>query len=109
MKKPNVIFSNIDIDGTPKEKMYKTGASMETLANILEKIAKIKGVSIIEITESSRKGYHIRIMCDSKQKCEMVKLVFDDYHRLYKDLNRPYYHREVLFNSFKIFISKNRY
>ena len=69
----------------------------EFIKRVLEKIIKsCKFLSNFNVRHSAFKGFHIVLFCE--RKCDICRMVYDDFRRLAYDLNRPEYARDILFS-----------
>jgi len=71
----------------------------ETLGRIIYKIwgCRLCGYSANLVgVKDTLKGYHMELRC--RGNCELCRLVFDDPVRYSRDLRRPVFSRDVLFD-----------
>ena len=69
-------------------------ADRDTLRKVLAKIEG-RGCKVLKVRISpSMNGYHVEVVC----RCGACRLVFDDPERLARDLCRPVFSQNVLFD-----------
>lgn len=80
-------INTLDIDTTDKE----------VIAHILGKIIYYcPHIKDFDYKFSSSKGLHLILFCS--EKCDLCRLVFDDFRRFAYDQNRPKYAQNILFD-----------
>ena len=83
----NQLYScTLDIDKNDKD----------FISRIEKKIINCEYLHYLEKRPSAFKGYHFLLEC--LKKCDICRIVYDDFRRLAYDLNRPYYARNILFD-----------
>jgi len=99
-KKTTYLYLNtLDIDIDPQYPA-RPSASKEFVEHLTEKIMKCPFLARIDVIPSLRKGYHIRLYC--KKRCILCRLVYDDFERFRRDINRKSCFQNVLFENFKL-------
>lgn len=94
-------YNTIDLD---KDQHYPVlqSCTKEYLLFVVNKILhfsrKNNCLEKIEIKDSNRKGYHIKLYC--KRDCDLCRFVFDDFERYRRDINRKPIFQNVLFTSY---------
>ena len=84
--------NTLDIDFNPqyfKDKHY--------FIRIIEKILRMPCLLELWTKPSVSKGIHVFMKCSIKN-CDICRLVFDDQERYRKDIQRPKYARNVMFD-----------
>ncbi len=106
MKRTNyqvrLYYNTIDLDGSRIERHLKQGCSKEYLERVTLKILSYASKNLCLAwmdVEETKKGYHIVLWC--KKPCDLCRFVFDDFERYRRDINRPRYMQNVIFNSLK--------
>jgi len=61
-----------------------------------KKIKKCKKLVQLSYRPSSKKGFHFKLWC--KIKCDICRIVYDDFRRYDYDMNRPVWARNILFD-----------
>lgn len=79
-------YSTLDIDTNDKE----------TVSRMIKKIKKCEKLIQLTYRPSSKKGFHFILWC--KTKCDICRIVYDDFRRYDYDMNRPIWARNILFN-----------
>jgi len=78
--------NTLDIDNNDKYLIKK----------MIQKIRRCKNLVKVKIKPSELKGIHIILFCSIK--CDICRLVYDDYRRLAYDENRPEHAKNILFD-----------
>jgi len=79
--------NTLDLDFVDKETLMKIILKIESMCQGARWGAKIT---------DTLKGYHIEMFC--LLDCDLCRMVFDDPVRYSRDLRRPVFSRDVLFN-----------
>lgn len=85
-------LKTVDYDYDPKHFRDKT-----SFEHVLAKIRAMPCCEGITVKDSNTKGKHIIIEC-SIINCDICRMVYDDPVRYSKDVNRPTYAQNVLFD-----------
>jgi hypothetical protein len=85
---------DIDWDNIPD---INLSCSKDKINNIILKIKKCPDLLGIKKEYSNKKGYHLRFYC--KIKCDICRLVFDDYIRFNADLTRNHVFTNIIFDT----------
>jgi len=95
-------YNTIDLDGYNINHPKLKACLKEELERVILKIEDFgRKHDCLErlIVEDSKKGYHIILLC--RKPCNLCRFVFDDFERYRRDINRPRYMQNVIFNSLK--------
>jgi len=101
----NAWINTLDIDKDPTFPA-RPSADREFVDYITKRIKRCKNLLRIEVKPSLRKGYHVTLYC--KVQCDLCRLVFDDFERYRRDINRKYIHQNVLFDNCTVYRAKNQ-
>lgn len=82
-------------------KLFRTTLDIDTndedfINKIFQKIVLCKYLYSLTKKFSAFKGVHIILICH--KKCDICRIVYDDFRRLAYDSNRPEYARNILFD-----------
>lgn len=89
--------TTLDIDLIPSKYSCSIPKSEQFILDMLKKICQCKNILGYSVRPSSFKGYHIELFC--KIECDICRMCYDDEKRFCYDMNRPYYARNIFFES----------
>lgn len=90
-------FNSLDLDYEIPNFELGLSCSDETATKIINKIVKCKYCVVASKTLSNYKGYHIEFYCT--KKCDICRLQFDDFRRMYMDEDRPKDCKQLIWSS----------